>query len=163
MAEKAGVELMGKDAVLRAGTSGNVILEAPSSGQSAYAVVNGVKVAEFSTAGLGYPTGQGGAVTQTTSRTTGVTLSKLCGAITTDVTALAAGAEATFTVTNSLVEATDVVVVSLKTPSATGTSIPYVSTTAAGSFQITLSNLHAATADTSASVINFVVIKAKAS
>ena len=113
---------------------------------------------------MGYESGAGvgGAVTQITSRSTGVTLSKLCGSITTDTTSLAAAAEATFVVTNTLVAATDVVVVSLQTPSATGTSIPYVSTTAAGSFSITLSNLHASTADTSASVINFVVIKSSA-
>lgn len=110
--------------------------------------------------GIGYATGAGGAVTQITSRATGVTLNTICGAITTDTTSLAAAAEATFTVTNSAVAAADVVVVSLKTPSATGMSIPAVTTTAAGSFQITLTNLHAATADTSASVINFAVIKA---
>lgn len=111
---------------------------------------------------LGFATGAGGAVTQTTSRATGVTLSKPCGAITTDVTSLAAGAEATFTVTNTLVAATDVVVVSLKTPSSTGFSVPSVTKTQAGSFDITLSNLHASTADTSASVINFLVLKAVA-
>lgn len=115
---------------------------------------------DSATAANGHVTGAGGAVTQTTSRTTGVTLSKPCGAITTDTSSLAAGAEATFTVTNTLVAATDVVLVSLKTPSATGFSVPFVTTTAAGSFNITLSNLHASTADTSASVINFVVMKA---
>lgn len=114
------------------------------------------------TAASGYATGAGGAVTQGTSRTTGVTCSKPCGAITTHTESLAAGAEATFTVTNTLVAAGDVVVVSLKTPSATGLSFPFVSTTAAGSFNITLTNLHATTADTSASVINFAVIKAVA-
>jgi len=112
--------------------------------------------------GIGYATGAGGAVTQATSRTTPVTLSKLCGAITTNNASLAAGAEATFTVTNTTVAATDTVVVSLKTPSSTGLSLPFVSTTAAGSFDITLTNLHASTADTSASVINFAVHKAVA-
>lgn len=97
-------------------------------------------------------------VTQTTNRSTGVTANGYMGAITTDTTSLAAGAEATFTVTNNKVQATSVVVISLQTPSATGTSIAYVSTTAAGSFNITLSNLHAATADTSASVINYLVL-----
>lgn len=119
---------------------------------------------QLGTGPRGYATGYGagGAVTQLTNRSTGVTLSKLCGSITTDTTSLAAAGEATFIVTNTLVAATDVVVVSLQTPSATGLSIPFVSTTAAGSFSITLSNLHASTADTSASVINFVVIKSSA-
>lgn len=162
MAEKSGVECMGKDVVVRASSTGDVILEAPGSGKSVYAVVNGVKVASLSAAGLGYVTGQGGAVTQLTDRSTGVTLSKLSGAITTDATSLATGAEATFTVTNTLVAATDVVAVCLKTPSATGFSLPFVSQVADGSFKITLTNLHGSTADTSASVINFVVIKAVA-
>lgn len=113
-------------------------------------------------AGIGYATGAGAAVTQATNRTTGVTINAVCGAITTDATSLAAGAEAEFTVTNSAVAAADVVVVSLKTESTTGTSLPFVSTIAAGSFKITLTNLHASTADTSASVINFAVIKAVA-
>lgn len=97
-------------------------------------------------------------VTQITSRATGVTAHGVMGAITTDVSSLAAAAEATFTVTNNRVQANSVVVVSLKTPSATGLSQPIVTTTANGSFQITLTNLHAATADTSASVINYFVI-----
>lgn len=114
------------------------------------------------TAGIGYATGAGGTVTQITSRTTGVTLNKISGTIITDVSSLAAGAEAEFTVTNSTVAVGDVVVLSLQVESATGTSLPFVSTTAAGSFKITLTNLHATTADTSASTINFVVIKAVA-
>lgn len=97
-------------------------------------------------------------VTQGTSRTTGVTANGYQGAITTHTASLAAGAEAEFTVTNSKVNANSVVVVSLQTESTTGTSLPYVSTTAAGSFNITLTNLHATTADTSASVINYYVI-----
>jgi hypothetical protein len=80
------------------------------------------------------------------------------GAITTDATSLAVGAEATFTVTNNKVKVDSVVVVSLRTPSATGLSQAFVSKTQAGSFDITVSNLHGATADTSASVINYFVI-----
>lgn len=113
------------------------------------------------TAGIGYATGAGGTVTQATSRTTGVTLSKLTGQITTDSSSLAAGAEAEFTVTNTLVAATDVIVLNI-TPGGTGTPFAYVSSVAAGSFKITVTNLHAATADTSADVINFAVIKAVA-
>lgn len=109
--------------------------------------------------GIGYSTGAGAAVTQITSRSTGVTINKLCGSIQTDVTSLAAGAEASFTVTNSLVAIGDVVAVSLRTKSVTGLSTPEVTATANGSFEITLTNL-AAGADTSLSIINFAVIKA---
>jgi len=98
------------------------------------------------------------AVTQITSRTTGVTINDIAGTITTDATSLAAGAEATFIVTNSKVKAGSVIPLSLQTASATGLSLAFVSAVAAGSFSITLTNLHASTADTSASVINFVVL-----
>ena len=108
---------------------------------------------------IGYGTGAGGAVTQATSRSTGVTLSKPTGQITTDATSLAAAAEATFTVTNTLVADTDVVVICSSGGQTAGTSIPAVTAVAAGSFDITLTNLHASTADTGAMVINFVVIK----
>jgi len=57
--------------------------------------------------GLGYATGAGGTVTQITSRTTGVTLNKLCGNITMFSAAQAANALVTFTLTNSFIEATD--------------------------------------------------------
>jgi hypothetical protein len=109
--------------------------------------------------GIGYATGAGGTATQTTSRTTGVTLNKTCGAITTHTASLAVAAEATFTVTNSAVAATDTVVLSIKS-GAVATPLAWVSAVAAGSFNITISNLHASTAETGALVINFAVIKA---
>lgn len=113
------------------------------------------------TDGFGYATGAGvgGTVTQITTRATGVTLSKLCGQITTDTTSLAAGVEATFTVTNTKVAAADVVVIACKGGQTAATSVPIVSAVAAGSFDITLTNLNGATADTGAMVINFMVLK----
>ena len=47
---------------------------------------------------MGYVTKQGAAVTQITSRATGVTINAMCGTITTDTTSLAAEASARFTV-----------------------------------------------------------------
>jgi hypothetical protein len=114
------------------------------------------------TAGIGYSTGAGAAVTQITNRSTGVTVTGVSGAITTDSTSLAAGAEATFTVTNTSVAVGDVVVISARSGQTAGTSVPIVSAVAAGSFDITLTNLHASTADTGAMIINFAVIKAVA-
>lgn len=104
--------------------------------------------------------GSGGTVTQLTSRTTGVTLNKISGAITTNATSLAAGAEASFVVTNSTVAIGDVVLVTARSGQTASTSIPFVTAVANGSFTITLSNFNAATADTGAMIINFVVIKA---
>jgi glucosamine 6-phosphate synthetase-like amidotransferase/phosphosugar isomerase protein len=76
-----------------------------------------------------------------------------------DNTSLAAGAEATFTVTNSHVSAKSVVVVNAASGQTADTSVAVVSAVAAGSFDITITNLHASTADTGAMVINFIVIE----
>lgn len=116
------------------------------------------------TSGLGYATGAGGAVTQATNRTTGVTLNKITGQITTNTASLAAEAAAAFTVTNSTVAIGDVVVVSQQSGSNGGNTDIYITTVAAGSFQITVANNNAAagTAETGALIINFAVIKAVA-
>lgn len=111
-------------------------------------------------AGLGYATGAGAAVTQITNRSTGVTINAVCGAITGDATSLAAGAEAIFTVTNSAVAIGDVVAISVRSGPTANTSIFSVSAVAAGSFNIKITNRHASTADTGAPIINFAVIKA---
>lgn len=108
--------------------------------------------------GIGYRTGSGGTVTQATSRTTGVTLNTMTGLITCNSTSLAAGAEAAFVVTNSSVAATDTVIVNVVS-SSTGTPVAFVTAVSAGSFTVTLSNLHASTADTTADTIRFTVIK----
>lgn len=97
-------------------------------------------------------------VTQITDRTTGVTLNATAGQITTDDTSLAAAAEATFTVTNSYVTAKTVPIIAAASGQTAGTSIPIVTAVAAGSFDITLSNIHAITADTGAMIINFALI-----
>lgn len=112
--------------------------------------------------GIGYATGAGGAVTQATSRTTGVTLSKLSGTITTNTASLAAEASADFVVTNTTVAAGDVVNVSIQSGSNGGGTIVSVSATAAGSFTIRVhnGNVAAGTAETGAILINFAVFKA---
>ncbi len=117
-------------------------------------------------AGIGYKTGEGvgGTVTQITNRTTGVTLNKLSGTITTDNTSLAAEASADFVVTNSKVAATDVVVLSVKSGTVGAGTIVTVAAVAAGSFTIRVhnGNVAAGTAETGAIVINFAVIKSTA-
>jgi hypothetical protein len=118
----------------------------------------GAITSSSATAGMGYVTGAGGTQTQSTSRATGVTLNKITGLITCNSTSLAAGAEASFVVTNSTVAATDTVIVNVVS-SSTGTPVAFVTAVAAGSFTITLSNLHASTADTTADTIRFTVIK----
>lgn len=107
---------------------------------------------------LGVYPGATATVTQITNRSTGVTLNTTAGQITTDATSLAAGAEATFVVTNSKVTAKTVPVIASASGQTAATSIAVVSAVAAGSFSITLTNLSAATADTGAMVINFALI-----
>ena len=105
----------------------------------------------------GYETGQGGAVTQATSRTTGVTLNKRCGAITL-VSAAGSTSWQSFTVTNSTVAATDVICLSQK--SGTDLLMMHVTAVAAGSFRISFATTGGTT--TEQPVINFAVIKAVA-
>jgi len=122
----------------------------------------GYGIANLTTTGtVGYATGAGGVATQFTNRTTGVSLNKTCGSITTHTASLAVGAEAAFTVTNSTVAVDDTVVLSIRS-GATATPQAWVSAVAAGSFQITISNLHATAAETGAIIINFAVVKAVA-
>ena len=104
-----------------------------------------------------YVAGDGGAVTQATSKSTGVTLNKLCGQITTHNAALAAAAEVSFTVTNSTVKATDVVVACIASGATAGAYAVTVDAVAAGSFRISLSNQSAAS-KSEALVLNFVVL-----
>ena len=109
------------------------------------------------TSGIGYATGAGGAVTQGTSRTTGVTLDKITGAITL-VSAAGSASYQSFTVTNSTVAATDTIIVNQK--SGTDKYIILVTNVSAGSFQITFATTGGTT--TEQPVFNFAVIKAVA-
>lgn len=108
---------------------------------------------------LGYTSG--GAVTQATNKSTGVTLNQAAGQITTTNASLAGGAEVSFTVTNDKVAATDVVAISLQSGASTGTYIVSISAVAAGSFDVTLSNVGSTAGE--ALVLNYAVIKAAAS
>jgi|ERR1043166_3501964 hypothetical protein len=127
---------------------------------SADVKVTGAQVAILSRAAstgpLGFATGAGGAVTQITSRTTGVTLNTACGAITLFAAAGSATA-ASFTVTNSAVAATDVVNICCKS-STTNKYVVVVTAVAAGSFEVTFFTTGGTTSDSP--VFNFAIIKA---
>jgi hypothetical protein len=114
-------------------------------------------IASTGTAGVGYATGAGGAVTQLTSRTTGVTLNKTTGSITL-VSSAGSPTLASFTVTNNTVAATDVIIINQKS----GTDLYEIAITAvaAGSFQVSFFSLVGTT--TEQPVFNFAVIKAVA-
>ena len=110
---------------------------------------------------IGYAAGAQGAVTQLTSKSTGVTLNKSAGRITMNDAALAAGAAVSFVLTNSTISINDTIIVNVSsntTGSALGAYTTYVSYLAAGSALITLRNLTAATSYSEAVIINFSII-----
>ena len=104
----------------------------------------------------------GGTVTQATNKSTGVTLNTESGQITMNNAALAAAAEVSFTVTNSEIAATDVVVVNHGSGGTAGSYLVGVSAIAAGSFGITVTNVSGGSLS-EAIVINFVALKGASS
>lgn len=110
----------------------------------------------FDGVGVGYSSG--GAVTQGSSRTTTVIVNAYAGAITL-VSAAGSATPASFTVTNSKVQATDTIVLSQK--SGTDLYNLHVTAVAAGSFRITFFTTGGTT--TEQPVINFAVVRAAAS
>lgn len=111
---------------------------------------------------IGYATGAGGAAAQATSKSTTVALNKACGQITMNAAALAANAGVAFTVTNSMVAATDTVGLVLASGNATPGSYSYqVDKVSAGSFVIWVKNISGASLG-EALLFNFAVKKAVA-
>jgi len=108
-----------------------------------------------STGGVGYANGAGGTITQTGSRTGGVTINKISGAITL-ISAAGTATYQTFTVTNSTVAATDVIIVNQK--SGTDKYEVFVTNVDSTSFAITFATTGGTT--TEQPVFNFAVIKA---
>jgi hypothetical protein len=109
---------------------------------------------------LGYGTGAGGTVTQATSKSTGVTLNKACGEIVMNNASLAATTSVAFTLTNSLISATDVVDVSIKSGATTNSYSVQVENVAAGSCRISLRNYTGGSL-AEAVVLSFAVVTAK--
>lgn len=109
---------------------------------------------------IGYSAAAQGAVTQATSKSTGVTLNTSAGRITMNNAALAGGAAVSFTLTNSIISSNDTLIVCVSsntTGSAAGAYTTYVSYLAAGSALITLRNL-SATSYSEAVIINYAII-----
>jgi hypothetical protein len=121
---------------MRIDSSGNVLVTSP--------------------AGLGYGTGSGGTVTQATSKSTGVTLNKPTGQITMNNAALLPATSVFFDVNDSLVAATDNVLLTLSNFSALNYTIKcFVAT---GKFTVVLKNETAGSLS-EAVVFNFSIIK----
>lgn len=115
----------------------------------------------YASSEIGYSNGAQGTVTQLTSKSTGVTLSKSSGQITMSNAALSGATAVSFILTNTTISAKDVLIVNIgsnTTGSLAGDYTTYVSYLAAGSALITLRNLSAATPYSEAVVINFAII-----
>jgi hypothetical protein len=108
---------------------------------------------------LGYTTAAQGAVTQLTSKSTGVTLNKSAGRVTMAADALAGSAAASFTLTNSFISANDVLVLCVSAGSVADplAYTVYTSALGAGTAVITLRNL-SVTSRSEAVVVNFAVL-----
>lgn len=110
------------------------------------------------TGGIGYATGAGGTVPQSTNKATTVILNKTTGRITMDAAVLNSDTTVTFTLTNSTIAATDLVLINHVSG---GTAGAYLlnAQAAGGSATINVRNITAGNLG-EAIVLGFAVIKA---
>jgi hypothetical protein len=99
-----------------------------------------------------------GTVTQLTAITTGVTLNKPAGVITTVSSTLAAGSNATFIVTNSFVSSTSVIQLTVDDSATAGLAKVNVQTVGSGVFSINITNVHATNAFNNVIKIHFLIV-----
>ena len=114
----------------------------------------------YATAEIGYSTAAQGAVTQLTDKSTAVTLNKSAGRITMNAASLATVATVSFTLNNTLISASDTLIVCISAGATTGAYSAYVSNLTTGAAVISLRNFTAGTLS-EAVVINFAIIHAQ--
>jgi hypothetical protein len=145
--------------VISACTSTSMVLTTPvlgaASGTSLTTTGNQVI---SSTGKHGYTTGSGGTVTQATSKATAVTLSKSTGQITMNNAALNLDVTVSFTLTNTVIEAGDILILNHISGGTAGSYLLNAQS-AAGSASINVRNITAGSLS-EAIVIAFAVIKA---
>ena len=106
---------------------------------------------------LGYASAAQGAVTQLTSKSTGVTLNESMGQITMNGAQLNTLTNVTFTLTNSLISAKDVIILNVGAGATSGAYNCWISSMSAGTCTITLRNISGGNL-TEAVVINYAII-----
>ena len=106
---------------------------------------------------IGYAAAAQTAVTQLTSKSTGVTANTSAGQITMNNASLATVTNVTFTLTNSVLSAKDVLILNVSGAATSGAYNCWVSSMAAGSATITLRNISGGSLS-EAVVINFAII-----
>lgn len=99
-----------------------------------------------------------GTVTQLTAITTGVTVNAPAGVITTVSSTLAAGSNATFIVTNSFVDATSVIQLTVDDSATAGLAKLNVQTVGSGVFSVNVTNIHSANAFNNVLKVHFLVV-----
>lgn len=135
----------------------------PATAASTYAALAGAiftgQVKSSSpTAGIGYATGAGGTATQSSNKTTGVTLNTICGQITLAAGALAANTTTSFVLTDSAIALGDVLLINHISGGTVGT-YKFDAASAAGSATIFVRNVTGGSLNEQP-VIRFVVFKA---
>ena len=139
-------------------TSTSMVLVTPSIGAATGTSLNTTGNQTITGTGKqGYATGSGGAVVQATSKATSVTLNTSNGQITMNAASLAATSIVSFTLTNSVIEAGDIIVMNHISGGTLG-AYAFNASTAAGSASINVSNLTLG-ALTDAIVLRFAIIK----
>jgi hypothetical protein len=111
----------------------------------------------FASEELGYSADAQGTVTQSTSKSTAVTLNKSAGQITMNNAALAGTTNVTFTLNNSTISTKDVVILSVASGATTGSYNCWVSGKGTGTCSITVRNITGGSLS-EAIVINFAII-----
>jgi len=119
---------------------------------------NSTILANGNSSKIGYDAGAGGSVTQGAgAKTNSVTLNRPTGIIVTDSAALAANTAVTFNLSNSVIEATDIVVISHISGGTLG-SYNFATAPATGNANIVIRNITAASLS-EALTLRFIVIK----
>jgi len=119
---------------------------------------NNTILANGNSSKIGYDTGAGGSVTQGAgAKTNSVTLNRPTGIIVTDSAALAANTSVTFNLSNSVIDATDIVLVSHISGGTLG-SYNFAVAPATGNANVTIRNITAGSLSEALS-LRFIVIK----
>ena len=138
------------DQIISGGTVDNTPI-----GASTPSTVAGTTV--YASTEIGYAAGAQGAVTQATSKSTGVTLNASAGQITMNNASLATATNVTFTLTNSTLSAKDVLILNVSGAATSGAYNCWVSSMTAGSATITLRNISGGSLS-EAVVLNFAIL-----
>lgn len=139
-------------------TSATITTLTATTVNTATLAASGAVSSSSATAGVGYATGAGGAVTQATDKSTAVVLNKATGAITMNNAALGAATIVTFVLTNSALAATDQIVVTHESGGTTGSYTVNGRVTGAGAGAVDVRN-NTAGSLSEALVLRFSIVK----